>query len=129
MPVSDVLDTHTAFKDTSRLHLCPLPIDYTLEVFQKQYLSALTWDDLPEEKVTLRLSDDDGTKDTRKVYCVADKLMCITRFCVELADLKKEHRKKGRIVSKNADVTGAEAMMAAMSIKKKKKKKKDEMQS
>ena len=120
----EVLKVHEPFKDTSRLTLRPLPIEYVLERMQETYLADLTWEDVDTVKMSLPKDDEDNMKEQKEVHIVAQKCMFVTRLCIELADLNKEHRKKGRIVTKSTDVSGAEAMMAAMSIKKKKKKKK-----
>lgn len=119
---SAVLKIHEPFKDSSRLMLRPLPIDYCLGNMQKPFEESLTWADINQTDMTLRISDDELINEQRRVSTLPVKMMVVTRLCIEMADLNKEHRKKGKIVSKSADVSGAEAMMAAMSMKKKKKK-------
>jgi hypothetical protein len=120
---AEVLKVHEAFKDSSRLTLRPLPIEYVLQTMQEQYMDDLTWEDVETLNFSLPKDDEAGMRETKEVHVLAQKLMVVTRFCIELADLNKEHRKRGRIVTKSTYVSGAEAMMAAMSIKKKKKKK------
>ena len=118
---SEVLKAHQDSKDTSQLFLRPLPIDYSVDVLQNAYENDLTWAELPLRIVNLARSESDLTQEQRNTHFLHLKMLAIQRLCIELADMNKEHRKRGKIV-KPANVSSATAMLSAMSIGKKKKK-------
>ena len=110
------------YKDSNWLFMRALPIDYELEAFGDavEFLTAdddLTWDDIEKKKINR--NDSSGMKSKKTVYIIEKPRHSVHRFVVELADLNKAARKKGRIV-KPADVKGTTAMMAAMGKKKEK---------
>ena len=119
---AEVLDAHKEHKDSSKLHMRPLPIEYVLDKQAEAMLESLTWEDV--ETKTVELYDDDmfAGKSSRDVLFIPQPMVAVQRFVIELADLNKDSRKKGKIV-KAADAGGVTAMMAALNKKKGKKKK------
>ena len=119
---AEVLKTNEAFKDSSRLHLAPLPIEYPLTALEDDIFDFdddMKWSDLQKKKI--RLLDDNGMGVEQEVYAVPQPHMVVQRFVIELADLNKDAFKKGKVI-KAVNVKGATAMMNAMGRKKKKKK-------
>ena len=117
---SDVLKIHEGFKDSNRLSLRPLPIDFVVTKSWETILDDLTWDDVAVQDLELPKSDDDQMKEKKQVIIIRQPTVTVHRLLIELADLNKDARKKGKVV-KAVDTSGATAMMAAMNKKKKKK--------
>ena len=117
---ASVLESNEKFKDSNRLNLYPLPISYEIAALGDvtDFDEDTTWDDL--DKQTVSLKNQSGVEVEQDVYIVKQPIVMISQFAVELADLNKDARKKGKIV-KAADIGGATAMMSALGKKKKKK--------
>ena len=127
----DGLEAHELYRDSNRLHMQPLPIEYALDKRREQIIQDIqengNWADLEDdfdnvEKVTWNLPETDGGMDEKKdVYLVAVPYNVVHRFVIEIADSNKNSIKRGK-AEKQADVQGMTAMMAAMGTSNKKKK-------
>lgn len=113
-----VLDVHKPYKESDRLHMRALPIEYEL-LNAAVNPNDLSWEDV--EKHTVAMHDDQGKEVQQDVFFYAQPTVSVMRFAIYFADLNKDSR-LGKKIIKAADTMGTTAMMAAMGRKKKKKK-------